>query len=177
MTQVGQWGSMAAINHLTGNVPPYIGSTAPTWIPGLDWINTSSGTVLYHWNGVAWVSGAAGHYIALLTVDPATTGPSGGYSVNISDLVEDTTAGYARQAVTFSAAGTTYPSPSSNTGNLTFGPYTAAQTVPVQWAALVTAASGNTGLLTYWWNLSPAEQVSVSQTIVIGSGTLSLAGQ
>lgn len=177
MTQLGQWGSMALINHISANAVPFIGSSAPTWVPGLVWINTSSTPTVYHWNGAAWVSGAASLYIALCTADPTTSGPSGGYSVNISDLVEDTTAGYARQAVTFSAAATTYPATTANTNNLTFGPYSAAQQQAVQWAALVNVSSGNAGQLLYWWDMSPAQQVAISQTIVIGSGTLPLDAQ
>lgn len=178
MTQLAQTGSMATLNHLTGNAVPFIGTSAPTWHPGLVWINSNTNPgVLYHWDGAAWVSGTAGLYIALCTVDPNTTGPSGGFSVNISDLAEDTTAGYTRQAVTFSLASSTYPAVSSNTNDLTFGPYTAAQAAAVQWAALVTVASGTAGFLSYTWNLSPAQQVQISQSIIIGSGTLTLDQQ
>lgn len=178
MTQLGQWGSMSLINHISGNAPPYIGSTAPgTWYPGQTWINDStSPPVAYSYNGAAWVTGQS-LYIALCVGNPATTGPSGGYSVNITDLVEDTTTGYARQAVTFSAATTAYPSQSSNTNNLTFGPYTEAQVAAVQWCALVTVSTGTAGLLKYWWDMSPSQQVQISQTIIIGSGTLTFNEQ
>src|ERR1700722_5061400 len=145
MTQLGQWGSMALINHITANATPIISASPPAWVPGLVWINTSSSPAIYHWNGSSWVSGAAGLYIALCTADPATSGPGSGPSVNISDLVEDTTSGYTRQAVTFSVASTAYPAVSSNANNLTFGPYSAGQTIAVQWAALVNAASGTAG--------------------------------
>jgi hypothetical protein len=177
MTQLGQWGSMALINHISGNATPVIASSAPTWVPGMVWINTSSSPAIYHWNGSSWVPGAASLYIALCTADPATSGPGGGFSVNISDLVEDTTSGYTRQAVTFSVASSTYPAVTANTNNLTFGPYSAGQSIAVQWAALVNVSSGTGGLLLYWWDMSPAQQVAISQEIIIGSGTLTLDEQ
>ena len=53
--QLSQVGAQILANKIAGNVPPYIGTSAPTWVPGLDWINTTSGSVLYTWNGAAWV--------------------------------------------------------------------------------------------------------------------------
>lgn len=113
--QLSAYGAQALANHVGGIVHPYIGTTAPTWVPGLDWINTSSGAALYQWNGSAWVAAnTLGNYIALLTADPTQAVTQGGsYAMNISDLVEDLTAGYSRQSVTFAEppqynAGTTY---------------------------------------------------------------------
>ena len=171
--QLSQGGAQALANTIGGVVPPFLGTAAPTWKPGLKWVDTTSGAVLKYWNGTAWVAGTEPLYIALLTGDPSLSGPSGGYSQNISDLIEDTTAGYARQAVTFGAA-TGYPAVVANTAALTFGPYTAAQASPVQWAAMVTAASGTTGLLKYMWALPAAQQVGISQSIQIPIGDLTL---
>lgn len=168
-------GAQILANKIAGTVPPAIQTSAPTWVPGLDWINTTSGAVLNSWNGSAWVTGALNRYVALLTASPFTSGPSGGLSQAISDLVEVTTAGYSRQLTTFSNAGAVYPSPVSNSGVLTFGPMTASMTLAAQWAALVTAATGTTGLLLYYWTLDTPQQVAVSQSIQLPIGTLSLS--
>ncbi len=173
--QLSQVGAQGLVNHIAGNVSPYIGSSAPTWIPGLVWINdTTNPPVLYSWNGSAWVSGASGRYIALLTASPWTSGSGGGYAQYISDLVEVTTAGYARQSVTFSDAEAAYPSPVSNTNVLTFGPMTAAMTLSAQWAAMVSASTGTSGLLQYFWQLDEPQQVASSQSIQIPAGGLAL---
>ncbi len=173
--QLSQVGAQILANKIAGNVPPSIGTSAPTWIPGLDWINTTSGSVLYSWNGTAWVTGALNRYIALLTASPFTSGPGGGPAQAISDLVELTTSGYSRQLVTFTDAAASYPAPESNSNVLTFGPMTASMTLSAQWAAMVSAATGTTGLLYYFWNLDTPQQVSVSQSIQIPIGSLSLS--
>ena len=214
--QLTALGAQELANHIGGIVPPYIGTVAPTWVPGLLWINTTAGAVLNYWNGSAWVAGTEPLYVALLTGDPSTSGPNGDYARQISDLIEDITAGYARQAVTFAApaaysgvatytlgelvsytgyvyscavasvSGTApsgtdtsstdwayispdYPAKVANTAALTFG-YTANQNYPVQWAALVTVASGTTGLLKYLWAMPSPEKVAASQSIQIGAG-------
>jgi hypothetical protein len=173
--QVSQVGAQSLVNKIAGNVPPAVQSSAPTWIPGLDWVDTTSGATLKYWNGSAWIAGTSPRYVALLTASPFTSGPGGGYAQAITDLVELTTTGYSRQAVTFSNAGATYPSPGSNSGVLTFGPMTASMTLAAQWAALVTASSGTAGLLLYFWTLDTPQQVSVSQSIQMPIGSLSFS--
>lgn len=173
--QIAQTAAQGLANHIAGNVPPFIGTSAPTWIPGLVWINTTSGAVLFTWNGSAWVSGAAGHYLALLTASPFTSGPGGGYAVAISDLVELSIGGYTRQAVAFSNATASYPSNVSNSATVTFGPLSASMTQAAQWVAMVSAASGTSGLLNYYWTLATPQQVSVSQSIQIAAGALVLS--
>lgn len=216
--QLSAVGAQASANHIGGIVPPFIGTSAPTWVPGLEWINTTSGAVLMAWNTTTWVAASTlSLHIALLTGDPSQSGPGGGYANSISDLVEDTTAGYARAAVTFAEppaynSGTTYtlgqqvfsggflyscavtsvvgtapsgsftsnatwtfigqgyPAVISNTAALTWGPYSAAQALPVQWAALVTCTTGSLGLLKYMWALPGPQQVGVSQSISAGAG-------
>ena len=128
----------------------------------------------YSWNGSAWVSGALNRYVALLTASPFTSGGGGGNAALISDLVEVTTAGYSRQLAAWTNAAATYPSPVSNSAVLTFGPMIAGMTLAAQWAALVSAATGTTGLLYYFWQLDTPQQVSVSQSIQIPIGGLSL---
>jgi hypothetical protein len=173
--QLSQVGAQMLANKIAGNAPPAIQTSAPTWIPGLDWVDTTSGAVLKTWNGAAWVVGPATRYTALLTASPFTSGPGGGAAQAISDLVEVTTAGYSRQVVTFSNAGAAYPSPVSNNAVLTFGPVSAAMTLAAQWAALVThAPSGTSGLLLYFWQLDTPQQVSVSQSIQVPISNLAL---
>ena len=121
------------------------------------------------------MAGAQGRYIALLTASPYTSGPSGGYAQAISDLVEVTTAGYSRQSVAFTDASASYPAPVSNSAVLTFGPMTANMALSAQWAAMVTAVTGTTGLLLYFWNLDTPQQVSVSQSVQIPIGSLILS--
>jgi hypothetical protein len=142
--------------------------TAPTWSPGLYWINSASGYSVNEWNGIAWVT-AGSRYLALLTADPVAGGV-----VNVSDagFLECITPGYARQAVTFTAAATAYPTTSSNAALVTFGPMTATMVLPVQWVALVTGLSGTQGLFLFSWLLAQPVQVQASQYIQISPSTL-----
>lgn len=182
--QITQWGATALLNHLAGQAQPHVGTSAPSsWIPGQVWIDTSAGNAIYTYNGTTpyntadW-GAAPGLYVALLVADPSTSGPSGGPAVAIADLVEDATPGYARQSVTFTqitqSSADGVPAQASNTAALTYGPYTANQALPVQWAALVTASTGTTGLLTCTWVLDTIEQVAVSQPIIIPAGDIVL---
>ena len=174
--QVAQTGAESVLNHIAGLAVPVVAASAPSWIPGLYWIDSSDSYNVYAWNGSAWVkSPAAGsRYLALLTVDPSTSGSGGTPAVNVSDLTEDPTPGYARQLFTFNDASAGPPATLANSAAITFGPYTANQAAPVQWAALVTSASGTSGLLLYTWVLDEIEQVSVSQDIVFAAGSLVL---
>lgn len=174
--QVSQVGAQILANKVAGNAAPAVQSGTPTWVPGMDWIDTTSGATLKTWNGAAWVVGAATRYVALLTASPFTSGPAGGFAQTISDLVEVTTTGYARQTVAFANSSAAYPSVVSNSGVLTFGPMTAAMALAAQWAALVThAATGLAGLMLYFWQLDTPQQVSVSQSIQLPIGALSLS--
>jgi hypothetical protein len=185
--QVAQWGAAATLNQFTLEALPVVSGTAPgSWIPGQYWIDSASSYAVMAYDGTSpyntshWFA-VGDLYLALLTTDPATSGSGGGPSVLLSDLVEDTTSGYARQTVTFSqitqSSATVPPAQASNTGTITFGPYTANQALPVQWAALVTASSGTVGLLLYTWNLDTVEQVQDSQPIIIPAGGLVLDQQ
>lgn len=221
--QLSAVGAQTCTNKIGGIIPPVISSSAPTWVPGLDWIDTASTPTLMAWNTSTWVNATTmGLYIALLTADPTlAASQNGGYAMNISDLVEDATAGYARQSVTFAeppaySGGTTYtlgqqvfyqsylyqcavnsvtgtappgtegasnaswtyvsngyPAVIANTNVLTYS-YTAAQQLPVAWAALVTCASGSLGLLKYMWALPQPQQVAASQSIQIGAGLITI---
>lgn len=123
------------------------------------------------------VTPAAGSlWLCLLVGDPSSSAINGTAAVAVSDLQEDTTAGYARQAVTFYSLDSTTGGTTSNSGSITFT-YTANQNVPVQWVALITGASAsdNSGYLLYTWDLDAVEQVQTTQSIVIPSAGLVLS--
>ena len=107
-------------------------------------------------------------YLALLTADPS------GLST-IAALTEVTTAGYARVAVVWGTPSATYPSVVSNTNLITFGPMSANMTLPAQWLALVTSASGTSGELKYTWILNAPQQVLATQTVAIAAGALTIS--
>lgn len=166
MTGVAQAGAQTQLNALTGFTLPVVASSAPTGQTGLIWINTSSGNAVMAWNGTTFV--AAGlPYLALLTADPTT-------NVTIAQLAECTDSGYSRVQVTFGSASAAYPSVASNTNLLTFGPFSVNMSLPCQWLALVTPASGTSGLLLNSWTISSPQQVSATQTINVAAGALSI---
>lgn len=165
--QIAEFGAAHLANALTGAAVPVVQGTAPTWFPGLYWIDTSSGNAVKTWNGSAWVTSPGARFLALLSADPVAAN-----AVNISDLTEITTAGYSRQSVTFSHATTAYPSAASNSNLITFGPMTAGMTQAVQWIAMVTVASGTTGYFLESWLMPTALQVNASEVIQIGIGEL-----
>lgn len=167
MTGVAQVGAQAMLNHLTREALPVIANTAPTWIPGMLWVNDSTNPpVLYMWNGTTWVPDSGGpSYLALLTADP--TGLT-----SISQLSECADLGYARQPCAFNAATATSPVTASNSSLVQFGPFTVNMALPVQWAALVSSSSGTSGFLKETWTFSTQEQVLATETIDIAAGTL-----
>lgn len=173
-SQISQFGAMGSVNQLSGFATVLTGTSTPTWIPGTYWAN-GSGITLEQWNGSAWITSPAPgtRYLALLVADPVANG-----AITLSDItnIECLTAGYSRQQVTFSAATTGYPSQCSNTGVIT---YTMSSTmlVPIQWIALVTAATGTTGYYLASWALPQSITVNASQSIQIGIGQLIIQDQ
>lgn len=171
MGQIGTHGAQACLNLLTGNAVPVVSSSAPgSWIPGQYWINSANSYLPYEYNGTAWVPASATRYLALLTADP-TQLPA----VAITDLSEITTAGYARATVSMSTATGNYPSVSTDTGTISWGPMTADMLVPAIWAALVTVSTGSLGLYVFSWPLPAPQQVSTSQYVQIAANQLSLS--
>jgi len=169
--QIGQYGAQQTVNNLVGNAVPVVQGTAPAvWIPGQYWINSSAFYVVYEYNGTAWVPSSGNRYLALLTADP-TALPA----VNITDLSEVTTPGYSRAQMNFSAASATYPSTTTDTGTISWGPMTADMLVPALFVGLVTAATGTTGLYLFSWQLPEPQQVNTSQYVQIATGELSLS--
>lgn len=170
-SQIAQYGAEATLNHLSGFAFPVIATSAPSWYPGIVWVNGTGSVESY--NGTTWsVVTSAPRYIALLTADPSTSGTGGGPSVNVSDLAEVSTAGYSRQPVTFTQATNAYPSVCSNTAVLNYGPFTAPMTSAAGWAAMVTSASGTAGYLLCTWVLTTSVQVSTGQSIEFAIGNL-----
>ena len=105
-------------------------------------------------------------YLALLTVAPTD-------STTLSSMTELTTAGYARQACTWSApAGD--PSLSSNTATITFGPFSA-DPPSVAYAALVSSSSGTSGDFIAYWTADVAQDATTGQSIQVSAGALTLA--
>jgi hypothetical protein len=186
--QLTQYGAQILGNKIGGNNVPFIGGSAPSsWIPGQDWINGSTINV-YDPHTSAWVTGPYQWYMALLTGSPLTSGPGGGVAVNISDItaIEDNTAGYKRQPISFGTAVAATPSSITNTNLATWGPYTANQAAPITWTALLAvpatytggyaplAATVLNGLLLYVWQIPNPQQVLATQDIAIAAGTFSI---
>lgn len=109
-------------------------------------------------------------YLALLTAAPndATT---------LSGLAEYSATGYSRQSVTWAAPGLNGASlpETSNSGDLTFGPFTAGTGATVTHCALVSAASGTTGDVLAWWSFDSSRTPATNDSLVISTGNLKLA--
>jgi hypothetical protein len=166
VTQVLEVGSELCLNAIAGNTVPVVAGSAPTWVPGLYWIDSGSAYAVKTWNGTSWVA-AGSEYLALATSDPT-------HATDMTGIIEVLTSGYTRQAVTWTAASAAYPSVLSNSATITWGPMTADMLLPADWVVLVTTASGATGFPLYAWQISP-QQVSTSQNIQIATGALTLS--
>lgn len=175
-SQIAQYGAMATLNQLSGYAFPAVASSAPTWFPGLAWVDDSTDPpTIQSWNGSEWTPiESSQRYVCLLTADPSTSGADSTPAVFISDLAELTTSGYSRQAVQFTAATSAYPAVCSNDAVITFGPFTAAMTNAAGWLALVDVSAGLSGYLLCTWALTESMQVSTGQSIQIAIGELVL---
>ena len=105
-------------------------------------------------------------YLCLLTAAATDTD-------TISTLAEVTTAGYARQQVTWGAP-TGDPQVAANTNAMTFGPFTA-DPPNITHLALVSAASGTTGDLLYRWAADTARDGITNDSITIAVGALTMS--
>lgn len=84
---------------------------------------------------------------------------------------EITTAGYARQAVTWSAPSAADPPETHGTTQLTFGPFTA-DPPNVTHCMLMDAASGGTvANMLMWWALDVAKDAAVNESIQVAATT------
>ncbi|TKK84702.1 hypothetical protein FDA94_29245 [Herbidospora galbida] len=106
-------------------------------------------------------------YLALLTGNIAD-------DALMSAMPEVTTAGYARQAVTWGAPSNARPSSAANSAVITFGPVTADMPVPVTYAALVTVSTGTAGKIIHKWLLDAPQQPVNGQALQIAIGKLVL---
>ena len=182
-SQLAQTGDQGLVNTLAGNSLPIIQSATPAAPSVFNqyWVNTTSGAVLNQWMPVtgglsgAWVTSPApgNTYLALLTTDPVA---GGAVWLGDAGFTELTTSGYSRQLIDFTVPTAAYPSQASNNAVLTYT-MTSSMLVPVQWAALVTSASGTGGYFLASWSLGEPLQVDASQSIQCGIGQLILQGQ
>ena len=109
-------------------------------------------------------------YLALLTSAPSDTS-------TLAGLAEYGAAGYSRQAVTWASPtlnGSNVPE-TSNTGTVSFGPFTSSVTGTITHAALVSAASGTTGNVLAWWELDASRTPSTNDSLEITGGNLKLS--
>jgi hypothetical protein len=81
---------------------------------------------------------AAGMWLALLTAAPTDT------NLTMAAVTEYAATGYSRQRMPISSATAAEPSVVSNSGTITFGPFTAGTGATVSHAAVCDAVSGTT---------------------------------
>jgi hypothetical protein len=90
---------------------------------------------------------------------------------------EYTATGYARQSVAFSAPTAADPPVTSNSGGLTFGPFTANTGATLSYASLMDGVSGGTALanMYIWWTLTTPKTPATgdSATVAVGAITAS----
>lgn len=102
-------------------------------------------------------------YLALLTAAPGDT-------TTLTTMSEVSATGYSRQSVTWSAPSGD-PSSTSNSGVITFGPFST-DPANVTHVALVSAASGTTGDFIYYWTADVARDAAINDSIQIANGAL-----
>lgn len=105
-------------------------------------------------------------YLALLTTLPTD-------ATTLATMVEMTTAGYARLAVTWGAP-TGDPATTSNTNTLNFGPFSA-DPPNVPYGALVSSASGTTGDFIYLFTFGTARDGLIGDSYQVLAGALSMS--
>lgn len=111
-------------------------------------------------------------YLALLTAAPSDATTDGTISVT-----EYAATGYSRQTVTWTTPalnGSSIPE-SSNSGVLTFGPFTAGTGSTITHAALVSAASGTSGDMLAWWSLDTSRTPAVNDSVSVAANALKLS--
>lgn len=102
-------------------------------------------------------------YLALLTAAPTD-------ATTMATMAELTTAGYARQSVAWTAPSGD-PATESNSAKITFGPMTG-DAPNVTHAALVSAATGTAGDLTFHWALDAPKDPAINESIEVAVGAL-----
>jgi hypothetical protein len=163
---IAQVGAQAHLNFLAGLVVPVVGGSAPTWIPGLSWIDSFG--VPHTWNGTAWVPDTGARYVALLSADP-------GEATTLAALTEIVTPGYSRFLISMAPATATSPSVTESLTTIIWGPMTADMSVAAGWAALVTAATGVLGQVLFTWKLPKSQKVATSQSVIVAINDLQVS--
>jgi hypothetical protein len=105
--------------------------------------------------------GARTMYLALLTAAPTDAS-------TLSTMTELSTAGYARQAATFSAPSAADPPETHVTGALTFGPFSA-DPPNVTHFALVSASSGTSGDFVAWGAWGTARDAASGDSLQVAA--------
>lgn len=110
-------------------------------------------------------------YLMLLTANPAN--PS-----SMATYAEVSAAGYARQSVTWSAAGigSSGEFEVSNSASILFGPFTGTGGIglPATMCALVTVLTGISGLPLMLWTLDAVGNAAQNGSLQIATGALSM---
>jgi hypothetical protein len=107
-------------------------------------------------------------FLALLTTAPTDASTMG----TMAEVTTPTTNGYTRQQVTWTDPTTTETT--SNTGALTFGPFSS-NLSPVTHCALVSAATGTSGDFIFWWELTSPRDPENGDSISFATGALSMS--
>lgn len=102
-------------------------------------------------------------YLALLSSAPSDT-------TTLGTMAEISTAGYARQAVTWTAPSGD-PSSTENSAEIVFGPFTA-DPPNITHCALVSAETGTTGDFIMHWALTTAKDPADGETLSFPAGNL-----
>lgn len=113
---------------------------------------------------------AAGMYIALATAQPGTpdTATLADFAAN-----EITTAGYARQAVSWTSPSGD-PSEIANNAAIEFGPFTA-DPPEVGYCFLCTASTGTSGDVLAYWTLDTPRNAAVNDYLRFAAGALEIS--
>jgi hypothetical protein len=106
-------------------------------------------------------------YLVLLTAAPSD-------STTLASMSEVSTAGYARQSVTWTDPTTTETT--SNSAAITFGPFSA-DPPNVTHCAVVSAASGTSGDFIWYFTLDNARDASTGDSISVAVGALSMSAE
>ncbi len=111
-------------------------------------------------------------YLALLTAAPSDATTDG--TITFSEYQTPGSNGYNRATVTWSAPSGTNSSTTSNTAQLTFGPFTGGVGAAVTYAALVSVSTGTAGDLLAFWQLDASRTPAVNDSITIAASALTL---
>lgn len=121
--------------------------------------------------GLDYVTGRAVPYTAPRSTYLALLSAAPNDATTLATMAEISTAGYARQVVTWTAATSASPSQTQNSGVLTFGPFSAG-TPSVTNCALVSATSGTAGDFLMYWTLNVAKTAATGESIQFAAGAL-----